>query len=227
MQFKRAIPHLITIGNLLCGTMAIYTLLVSQDYILSSYYILAGALLDFADGMVARLLGVAGELGKQLDSLADMVSFGLAPAVFAFSLFPEASYWAVFVLLIPALSALRLAIFNISTNQSDTFIGIPTPMNTLFWIGLVYFVNDFLSIEWIIQYEWVLVLFIVFSSVMLVVNLPMMALKFKRIDKAFVYKLLLFVLPSIVILLFMQIAGLFIVYFLYIIYSVLYKFAQK
>lgn len=109
----------------------------SELYYLAGIFVLLGAFFDFFDGFVARLLGVQGEIGKQLDSLADMVTFGVAPGVVMYS-FLKFYYvdiaWSNLAFLIPLLSAVRLARFNIDTNQSDKFIGLPTPANALFFV---------------------------------------------------------------------------------------------
>jgi CDP-diacylglycerol--serine O-phosphatidyltransferase len=150
MWLKQTIPNTITILNLICGILSLVFSFQEALHV-SAILLLIAAVLDFFDGLAARALGVSGELGKQLDSLADVVSFGVAPGLICFQLL-SASYnvyhvsiversglalWMPFVaFIIPALSALRLAIFNISDNQKNDFIGMPTPANAMFWIGL-------------------------------------------------------------------------------------------
>lgn len=145
MNWKIAIPNSLTMGNMLCGTIGI---ICSFHYglLAASIFMLIAAVLDFFDGMVARLLGVSGELGKQLDSLADMVTFGVLPGIMLFHYISigfgeynvpifqrETTHliWELCGLIVALFSDLRLAIFNIDTRQSDVFIGVPTPANAL------------------------------------------------------------------------------------------------
>ncbi len=179
---KKHIPTLFTLANLTCGILAIICLLKTHDFELAAYLVLAGALFDFFDGFIARLLGVSGELGKQLDSLADLVTFGLVPGLIGFSLceeFYSASSGAyerlIYIPLIIALmSAMRLAKFNISTDQSDSFIGVPTPANALFWIGLPFLLE---YIE--VGDMYTVILLSILSAVLLVFKYKMLSLKFK------------------------------------------------
>ncbi len=156
MNIKKHIPNAITCGNLLCGCLAI-VFAFEGNMIASAYLVGLAAVLDFFDGFVARLLKVGGELGKQLDSLADMVTFGLVPGVVMYLLLGQAwwgatieehnnisffssfdriinNHYSLFVyspFLIPVFSALRLAKFNIDTRQTSSFIGVPTPANAI------------------------------------------------------------------------------------------------
>lgn len=179
---KKHIPNLFTLANLTCGILATICLIKTHDFELAAYLVLAGALFDFFDGLIARLLGVSGELGKQLDSLADMVTFGLVPGLIGFSLCKEFDLVSkegygliVFIpLVITLMSAMRLAIFNISTDQSDSFIGVPTPANTLFWIGLP-FLMEYTRVGDI----YTVILLSILSAMLLVVKYKMLALKFK------------------------------------------------
>ena len=134
---KKHIPNIITLGNLFCGLMAIQQSF-SWLYPLALLFVLGGLFLDFFDGFAARLLKVSGEMGKQLDSLADMVTFGVAPSFIIYRFLTEINtleglgeYLPYSAFLIAILSAVRLAKFNISTNQTDEFIGLPTPANAL------------------------------------------------------------------------------------------------
>ena len=179
---KKHIPNLFTLANLTCGILATICLLKTHDFELAAYLVLAGALFDFFDGFIARLLGVSGELGKQLDSLADMVTFGLVPGLIGFSLCEEfysassgAYAWMIYLpLIITLMSAMRLAIFNISTDQSDSFIGVPTPANALFWIGLPFLLK-YIEVGDI----YTVILLSILSAVLLVFKYKMLSLKFK------------------------------------------------
>lgn len=136
------LPNLVTIGNLLCGCMAVVSALVWDDLTLAFWFVIGGAVCDFFDGMVARLMGISGPLGVQLDSLADDISFGFAPSAVLFVLFnrlnagllPEWVGYTVF--LFAAFAALRLAKFNIDEEQHTEFRGLPTPAATLLVVSL-------------------------------------------------------------------------------------------
>lgn len=208
MEIKKHIPNLITSGNLVCGSFAIMLTLNGQ-LITACWFILLAALLDFFDGFAARMLNVASPIGKQLDSLADMVTFGLAPAAIAYqlidlgmrlnnweiSLFFGFNLIALVALVIVVFSAMRLAEFNVSTEQSDSFIGMPTPANAMFWISIPFIANILAPSEgndfsdWIISSNELLahltnpILLIVLSiglSLLMVAPLPLFALKFKN-----------------------------------------------
>lgn len=150
---KRHLPNLITLLNLACGTTAVVLSLEGQ-WKWAIYLVLAAAVLDFMDGFVARMLKAFSPIGRQLDSLADMISFGLLPAVFIFSVFRELFLnlpsghedfyrhlqWFVLlsVLLVPIFSALRLARFTTEDDHGAFFHGLPTPAHTLFWTGIYW-----------------------------------------------------------------------------------------
>ena len=138
MNIKKHIPNMLTVGNLLSGALAIVFTLHSGCPEVAMWLIVLAAVFDFFDGMVARLLGVSSPIGKDLDSLADVVSFGLAPAVLVFHALDgleAGNYLAYGVFIIPAFAALRLAKFNNDTRQTTSFRGLPVPSNALFWLG--------------------------------------------------------------------------------------------
>lgn len=129
----KSIPNSITCLNIASGCIAV-ALAFAGNYVGASIAICAAAVFDFLDGAVARALKAYSPMGKELDSLCDVVSFGVAPAAMVYTLLPApASYFA---LAIPVCGALRLAKFNIDTRQTDGFIGLPIPANALFWIGM-------------------------------------------------------------------------------------------
>lgn len=143
---KRNIPNTITCLNLFSGSLAcVFAFRFNECFgALHGYevaFILIGlaAIFDFCDGLSARLLHAYSALGKELDSLSDLVSFGLAPAMLAYNLMAahDAGWVAFSAFLIPVFGALRLAKFNIDDRQSTTFIGLPIPANAIFWIGAV------------------------------------------------------------------------------------------
>ena len=172
---KKHIPNTLTCLNLITGGIgAIF--IIRADYDLAIYFVLASALFDFFDGFAARMLKVQSVIGKELDSLADMVSFGLVPALYMFRVLEgqtNIQYLPYYGLLIAAFSALRLAKFNVDDRQSDQFIGLPTPANTIMIASL-----SFLPANWEITLIATIVIITV-SSFLLVANVPMIALKFK------------------------------------------------
>lgn len=157
------VPNIITLGNLLCGCLSIVASLVVGDFRLALIFIIASAVCDFFDGFTARLLKQYSDIGVQLDSLADMVSFGVAPSamMFAFALdaptlFELNDMVAHIIVYVPfimaAFSALRLAKFNIDDSQHETFEGLPTPANALFCASFVYaalYSGKAVEVEWI------------------------------------------------------------------------------
>ncbi len=188
MQIKLfTIPNMLTLGNLVCGSAAVVALLSHSDFELAFWLVVASAVCDFFDGFAARLLKSSSPLGVQLDSLADMVSFGLVPSVALFCTYNNVALsWlclddkAVYALgfvtfIVVAFSALRLAKFNIDETQTTEFCGLPTPANALFCLSVA------LLQEWgnlSLSGEWVLVLAVVMAS-LLISPIRMFALKFK------------------------------------------------
>lgn len=136
----RVVPHLLTLTNLAAGCVACIAL-VRGDFDIVPWCLLVSAVADFLDGFAARAAGVSGPFGRELDSLADMVSFGVSPGLMAFVMLGGATSgpipWLAYGgLLIPILSAVRLARFNIDQAETKHFIGLATPANTVFWFGL-------------------------------------------------------------------------------------------
>lgn len=222
---KKHLPNLVTLLNLLCGVLAVICIFeYSLHY--AAWLILAGAVFDFLDGLVARALGVSGELGKQLDSLADVVTFGVAPGLIGYSLMAEqtdGAWYSLFPLMIPLFGAYRLARFNIDTRQSDSFIGLPIPANALFWLALplmVYYDNWFPGAAWMFSAEGLAVFSILFSLLM-VSQVKLMALKFKHVrwnDNQWRY---IFVLISAVLFFFFFFAAIPIILLLYVLISII------
>lgn len=211
----RHIPNTVTCCNLFSGCIAV-VMAYRGDYTAALGFIVLGAVFDFFDGMLARALQAYSPLGKELDSLADDVTFGVAPAMIVFSLFKEVrvpdffSTWdEVFpytAFLIAVFSALRLAKFNIDTRQTSSFIGVPTPANALFWGSLVVGAHDFLvSDSFNALYLLALVLL---TSWLLVAEIPMFSLKFKNLSWRDNKVQFIFLLGCIPLILFLQVAGL-------------------
>lgn len=177
-MIKKHIPNFITCLNLFSGCVAVF-LAFNGNYQGAFIAILVAAVFDFLDGFAARLLKAYSPMGKELDSLADMVSFGLAPGIIVFSLLTETkiSEWLPYLaFLIPVFSGLRLAKFNIDERQSSSFIGLPTPANAIFWAGLAFSFAPFL-----VSNAWDLIVLTVLFSYLLIAEIPMFALKVKNV----------------------------------------------
>ena len=183
------IPNILTCCNLICGCIATGTAFYG-NYSWTVLMIMFGAVFDFFDGMVARALGVSSPIGKELDSLADIVTFGVAPSTILFYLFTEVHYPELLIsikhllpytaFLMAAFSALRLAKFNIDERQHQQFIGLPTPANALFWGSLILGEHAFLVSQ---KFNAIfLLLFMFLFCMLLICEVPMLALKFKNLS---------------------------------------------
>lgn len=184
---KKHIPNTITCCNLISGCVAtVFALYGNPEMAL--LFIILGAVFDFFDGMTARVLGVSSPIGKELDSLADDVTFGVAPASILFWFLGVIDYpsflegWRSIIPLsayiIAAFSALRLAKFNLDTRQTTSFIGLPTPANALFWGSLIVgYQAQMMYSTWTLP---LMLIGIIVSSWLLIAEIPMFALKFKH-----------------------------------------------
>ncbi len=187
MAIKKHIPNTITCCNLISGCVAI-AFAFSGNVELSFTWIIIGAVFDFFDGMSARLLNVSSPIGKELDSLADIVTFGVAPSTILFSELSVMSYPAILeplrsilpftAYIMAAFSALRLAKFNLDERQALGFIGLPTPANALFWGSLIIGAGKWLEATPFMVFF--LLGGILISSWLMVSEIPMFALKFKE-----------------------------------------------
>lgn len=174
MQIKRIIPNSLTCANLLCGSVAVY-MATQELFLLTFALIIAGAIFDFFDGASARWLKVPSPLGIQLDSLADDITFGLAPSMALMCyLKPVIGWWSLIALLMAAFSALRLAKFNIDERQTTSFIGLATPPNAIFWASLVCYLNTITLPVWA---PWILLGGSLLSCYLLVSEIPFFSLK--------------------------------------------------
>lgn len=229
---KKHIPNFISLLNLFCGSVAVI-FAVNGNMKLTALFVFLGIFFDFFDGLLARKLNVQSELGLQLDSLADIVTSGLVPGLVMFYLFDlsnlNASYFSNYLpylgLLITLASAYRLAKFNIDTNQTDSFIGLPTPANALLILSLPLIMefqnNDMMNA--IILNKWFLIGMTLLSAYLLNANLKFLALKFKtRSFKDNVARYILIIL-SIVLLVIFQFAAIPLIIASYIIISLLNK----
>lgn len=174
---KKHIPNTITLLNQFSGIVACIFAYNSR-FDLALLFVLIGATLDFMDGAMARLLRVSSPLGKELDSLADVITFGLVPGMIAFRLLrPLAEVWEYMPylgFLITLFSTYRLGKFNIDERQTTSFIGLATPANAIFWLGLAYGYQSLLSAV----SPWFVLVAVVVSSYLLVCELPMFSFKF-------------------------------------------------
>ena len=174
MNWKRIIPDAITCCNLLCGSIAVY-LATQGAFNWAFVFILGGAFFDFFDGMSARLLKAPSPIGVQLDSLADDITFGLAPAMMLFCyLLPVLGWWAGLALLMAAFSALRLAKFNVDERQHDSFIGLATPANAIFWGGLCCLPISVIAYDWM---GWCLIGLSLLSCYLMNAEMPFFGFK--------------------------------------------------
>ena len=225
---KRHVPNFITCLNLFSGCVGI-VFAFQGELVIAGYAILAAAILDFFDGMVARLLKAYSEIGKELDSLADVISFGVLPSVIIYQLFLQSpqvgnisQYLNFSAFLIAIFSALRLAKFNIDERQAENFIGLPTPANALLiaslpmilaqenWFFSAYILNPFF-----------LFIFSLGMSILLVTEIPLISLKFKNLkinDNLFRYIL---VVSGIVLILIFKFAAVPLIVFIYILLSLI------
>lgn len=175
----RHIPNFLTCCNLLSGCLGIVFVLEGR-LVPAAYFVWIAAFFDFLDGFAARILKVSSPIGKELDSLADMVSFGLLPSVVIYKMLAAANapeYVPYLAFSIAVFSALRLAIFNLDIRQTDSFRGLPTPANALLITALPLLTG---TIATLFQEYWVLCLITVLSSYLLVSNIELFALKFKN-----------------------------------------------
>lgn len=234
MKIKKNIPNLFTLGNLFCGCISI-VFAFEGNLVWAAYLVGIACIFDFLDGLVARILKVNSEIGKQLDSLADVVSFGVVPGVILFKLInqimitcgadiPIAAPISFSGFLVTVFSAIRLAKFNIDTRQTDSFIGVPTPANAIFIASLPIILNsDSLSeaLQQTIHTTYFLISLSLLSSFLLIAPLPLFALKFKNLswpDNKIRY---IFLLVSLVLLIVFKTAGIPLIIILYIVLSII------
>ena len=230
---KKIIPNTITCLNLFTGCVAIFA--AFQDSLaFAALLVYLAAIFDFLDGMLARLLHAYSEIGKQLDSLADMVSFGVLPGVILFKLMQKAirssesaslltmELFPFFAFIIIIFSALRLAKFNIDSRQTSSFIGVPTPANTLLISSLPLILdNDLFHLHDFILNPITLSVITVVMSFLMVAEIPLFALKFKNLtwkDNSIRFIFLLIALPLLFLLKFAAIP---VIIALYIILSLI------
>lgn len=230
MNVRKHIPNTITCGNLLCGCLGVVQAF-EGNLVWAAYLVGIAAVLDFFDGFAARLLKVSSPIGKDLDSLADMVTFGFLPGIVMFVLlatsvdvteamfYPGTEYLKYIAFMIPVFSALRLAKFNNDTRQSDSFIGVPTPANAMLICSLPLML-EFNNFEFILDPILLSVLTVV-MSLLLVAELPLFALKFKHFKWAGNEIRFVFLALSLILLIVLQFLGIALVILLYILLSLI------
>lgn len=232
------IPNFITILNLLAGCMAV--LWSFDDLRISALFIFAAAIFDFADGMAARLLRANSNIGKELDSLADIVSFGVAPAMIMHRLlimsitykdssfnFESATWIQLLIVLSPFLlvvfSAIRLARFNVDIRQEDKFLGLPTPATGIFIAAISYrlITSDIDLLSNYILSTPLLIGLIVLLSYLMISNIPMFSLKFKNFSFSENKLRFIFLSIAIILILFLKLSALPVLIIVYVILSLL------
>lgn len=234
MNVKAQIPNMFTMLNLFAGCVAL-VFVAELNYELAFYFVCLGIFFDFFDGYFARKFNVAGPLGVQLDSLADMVTSGVVPGYVMFQLmrsedaFGTASYLPFLGFVITLGASYRLAKFNIDTRQSDSFIGLPTPANALLFGSLPFvkiaFVND--TFNGILFNSWVLVGLCFMSAYVMNAEIPLFSLKIKNFSFQ-KYKLqIFFLLLSVALIAFLQVLAVPIIIVLYVMLSVFNNFSKK
>ncbi|WP_445725687.1 CDP-alcohol phosphatidyltransferase family protein [Flavobacterium sp.] len=249
MTFKKHIPNIFTLFNLLSGTIAVF-FTVKEQLVIAAIFVFIGIIFDFFDGFMARLLNVQGELGKQLDSLADVVTSGLVPGIVMFQLILSAvsnKNWsikghsiqdlsldgylsivyltAIIGLLITLSAAYRLAKFNIDERQTSSFIGLPTPAASLVVLSLpliLQYSSNEIAIQ-LIQNTWFLIGLTLLLSYLMNAEIPLFSLKFKDYSLKNNKVKYLFVLITVLLVVFFQFIAIPLVIIWYVILSMFNK----
>ena len=220
MKIKNYIPNFLTCCNLICGCLGVVYCLEERS-IPAAYFVWIAALFDFFDGFAARLLKVHSTIGKELDSLADVVSFGVLPSLVMYKLIASSSSipWLPYAaFMIAAFSALRLAIFNVDETQRDSFKGLNTPANTLFITSLPLLSGSIAS--WLHQ-DWLLVLITIVFSLLMVSPIKFFAFKFKNFTWADNQSRFSFIGLSTILLIIFKVAAIPLIILLYILTSLI------
>lgn len=232
-RVRKHIPNFITCANLFSGCVGM-VFAFQENLIFAAYALFLAAIFDFFDGFASRVLKSFSGIGKDLDSLADMVSFGVLPSVILYQLFLQSpqidkvsTYLNFSAFLIPVFSALRLAKFNTDTRQAEIFIGLPTPANAILIASFPLILQQYPGLSRYILNPYGLTVFIIVMCALLVAEMPLMSLKFKNRDfnrNIYRYLLLLF---SAILILFFKFVAVPVVIFIYITLSIIqFKFAN-
>jgi CDP-diacylglycerol--serine O-phosphatidyltransferase len=238
MSIVKQIPNIITLGNLFSGTVAVI-FAVEGDYEIAALLVCIGIVLDFFDGFVARLLNVSGELGKQLDSLADMVTSGVVPGIVMYKLLQDNliektnfTNSAVQILDVPLIGLIltlaagfRLAKFNIDTRQTDSFIGLPTPAMSLFILSLPLILQytEIEFVENLIKNNYFLISLTCVLSYLMNAELHLFSLKFKEYSLKKNIVKYIFLLSSLLLILTIHFLSVPIIIIFYVILSLIKK----
>lgn len=233
-SIMKQIPNVLTLLNLLSGCIASILMIKNSNFIDTAIILLCLSLIfDFFDGFAARLTGSNGDLGKQLDSLADMISFGFFPGILMMLLFKESisfSFFGQYIysnylpflgLLITLFSAIRLAKFNIDQEQTYYFKGLNTPANTIFIFSLFYIHKNY-TFE-LLNNFWFLLIITFICSYLLIANLPLFSLKFKSKkwkDNSLVFS---FIFICLILFIFLKVLAIPLLIIIYIILSIIFR----
>ncbi len=239
MNIKKHIPNAITCCNLLCGCLAIVQAF-EGNLVYTAYLVGLAAIFDFFDGFAARMLKVSSAIGKDLDSLADMVTFGVVPGLVMFQLlktslitgnedfqvFKNNSFLVYLPFIIIIFSALRLAKFNNDTRQTESFIGLNTPANSMVICSLPLIINQHPEIGTLLN-PYVLCVLSVVLSLVLVSEIPMFSLKFKHFKWKGNEIRFIFLALSLLMLITLQFLGIPLIIILYVLLSLLTNYLAK
>lgn len=214
---KKYIPNTITSLNLFSGCIGT-VMVLNQEYLLAFYCVLASGIFDFFDGMSARALHVKSLIGKELDSLADVISFGFLPGAIIFTMLQDTTtspYLPYLGFIITVFSALRLAKFNIDTRQTTDFIGVNTPMNTFFIVSLPFIAESYPALK----NTWILLAIAIVSSLLLVSEIKLFSMKLSSLSWDINKYKYLFLMVSVLLLFLLKFLALPIILLLYILFS--------
>ena len=222
MQIKKHVPNIITLLNLFCGCIALVSI-AKGDFYGGFIFVCLGIFLDFFDGFFARLFRVSSPLGLQLDSLADVVTSGVVPGYVMYSMFAMMTdnVYVPFIGFVITLGAcFRLANFNIDERQTDSFIGLPTPANALFFLSLPLIPKSMLVIE-LFTNLWFLIVISLLSAYIMNAEIPLFSLKIKKLNFKDNMLPMVFLFLSVLLLLFFQFSGIPLVILMYILLSII------
>lgn len=231
MNIKKHIPNAITCANLFCGCLALVQAF-NANLEGAAYLVGLAAVLDFLDGFAARMLKVTSIIGKDLDSLADMVTFGVVPGVVVFhylnaieSSMPQYTFllndyeWINYIAFsLTIFSAVRLAKFNNDPRQSDSFIGLPTPANAIFWCSIIFLQDSPVALSIINPYS--MIIGVILFSILLISEIPLFALKFRHFTWSGNRIRFSFLGMSVLLLIGFQFLGIPLIIILYILFSI-------
>jgi CDP-diacylglycerol--serine O-phosphatidyltransferase len=227
MQFRKHIPNIITLLNLFCGCIAVLNV-AKNDFGTAFFFVSLGIFFDFFDGFFARLLNVSSPLGLQLDSLADMVTSGLVPGFTMYMMLSnfnlEITTFLPYLGFVVTLGACyRLANFNIDTRQSDSFIGLPTPANALFILSLPLIMkdNNFHFMSELLSNSWFLLVLTALSAFMMNADIALFSLKIKKFKLKDNVLQIVFLVLSLLLLVFFNFFGVTLIIVMYVLLSIL------